>query len=44
MAIDESEVKRLADAGKMNELKKEYLKLTAAEQDALKNSNTLALA
>ena len=42
MAIDESEVKRLADAGKMNELKKEYLKLTAAEQDALKNSNTLA--
>ena len=42
MAIDESDVKRLADAGKMNELKREYLKLTAAEQDALKNSTTLA--
>ena len=42
MAIDESEVKRLADAAKFNELKREYLKLTDAEQDALKNSTTLA--
>lgn len=42
MALDESEVERLANLGKMVELKKEFLKLTTAEQDALRNSTTLA--